>query len=155
MGLKSLGEQYRSLWLNWSATGQNHNPSVDPAKWGDVSPTGGVSFATVCQMAREGGADLSEIAKKHKSKNNTENKSDTKDDEVPSRTFEELLAAARTISKDDIEGIEQIIAETLKINSIKRETIFSALKDNTGYTLTAMRKQRSELFRRNSILGST
>ena len=86
------------------------------------------------------------IARKHKSKNNAENKSDTKDDEVPSRTFEELLAAARTISKDDIEGIEQIIAETLKINSIKRETIFSALKDNTGYTLTAMRKQRSELF---------
>ena len=65
---------------------------------------------------------------------------------MPSRTFEELLAAARTISKDDIEGIEQIIAETLKINSIKRETIFSALRDNTGYTLTAMRKQRSELF---------
>ena len=65
---------------------------------------------------------------------------------MPSSTFEELLAAARTISKDDIEGIEQIIAETLKINSIKRETIFSALKDHTGYTLTAMRKQRSELF---------
>ena len=66
------------------------------------------------------------------------------DDEVPSRTYEELLATARTVSKDDLEGIEQIIAETLKINSIRRETIFSALKDNTGYTLAAMRKQRSE-----------
>jgi hypothetical protein len=144
MGLKSLGEQYRSLWLNWSATGQNHNPSVDPAKWGDVSPTGGVSFATVCQLAREAGADLSAIAKKHKGKSGPKKTSGTKDEEVPGRTFEELLAAARTISKDDVEGIEQLIAETLKINSIRRETIYSALKDSTGYTLTAIRKQRSE-----------
>ena len=147
MGVKFLGEQFYGTWLSWSSQGTNHEPNVDPRKWYKVSTVGGISFGTVCQMAREGGADLSEIAKKHKSKNNTENKSDTKDDEVPSRTFEELLAAARTISKDDNEGIEQIIAETLKINSIKRETIFSALKDNTGYTLTAMRKQRSELFK--------
>jgi hypothetical protein len=143
MGVKSLGEKFHGIWLSWSAQGTNHEPNVDTKKWYEVLTIGGISFATVCQMAREGGADLSEIAKKHKSENNTENKSDAKDDEVPSRTFEELLAAARTISKDDIEGIEQIIAETLKINSIKRETIFSALKDNTGYTLTAMRKQRS------------
>jgi len=96
-------------------------------------------------MAREGGADLSAIAKKYKSKSGPEKKSDSKNGEVPGRTFEELLAAARTISKDDIEGIEQLIAETLKINSIRRETIYSALKDSTGYTLTAIRKQRSEL----------
>ena len=152
MGVKSLGEQFYGTWLSWSSKGTNHEPNVDPRKWYEVSTVGGISFGTVCQMAREGGADLSEIAKKHKSKNNTENKSDTKDDEVPSRTFEELLAAARTISKDDNEGIEQIIAETLKINSIKRETIFSALKDNTGYTLTAMRKQRSELFKETPSL---
>ena len=144
MGLKSLGEQYRSLWLNWSATGQNHNPSDDPAKWGNVSSTGGVSFATVCQMAGEAGADLSAIAKKHKGKSGPAKTFDTNDEEVPGRTFEELLAAARTISKDDVEGVVQLIAETLKINSIRRETIYSALKDSTGYTLTAIRKQRSE-----------
>ena len=108
------------------------------------SATGGISFATVCQLAGEAGADLSAIAKKYKGKSGAEQRSDTKDEEVPCRTFEELLAAARTISKDDVEGIEQLIAETLKINSIRRETIYSALKDSTGYTLTAIRKQRSE-----------
>ena len=108
------------------------------------SATGGISFATVCQLAGEAGADLSAIAKKYKGKSGAEQRSDTKDEEVPCRTFEELLAAARTISQDDVEGIEQLIAETLKINSIRRETIYSALKDSTGYTLTAIRKQRSE-----------
>ena len=63
---------------------------------------------------------------------------------MPGRTFEKLLAAARTISKDDVEGVEQLIAETRKINSIRRETIFLALNDNIGITLTAIRKQRSE-----------
>jgi hypothetical protein len=63
---------------------------------------------------------------------------------VPGRTFEELLAAARTISKGDVEGIEQLIVETLNINSIRHETIDSALKNSTGYTLTAICKQRSE-----------
>ena len=36
---------------------------------------------------------------------------------MPGRTFEELLAAARTISKGDVEGIEQLIVETLNINN--------------------------------------
>ena len=53
------------------------------------SATGGISFATVCQLAGEAGADLSAIAKKYKGKSGAEQRSDTKDEEVPCRTFEE------------------------------------------------------------------
>ena len=72
MGVKSLGEQFHGIWLSWSSQGTNHKTNVDPRKWYEVSPTGGITFATVCQMAHEGGADLSEIAKKYKSQNGTE-----------------------------------------------------------------------------------
>ena len=83
MGVKFLGEQFYGVWLNWSSLGNNHEPNVDSRKWNEVSATGGISFATVCQLAREVGADLSEIAKKYKSKNSTE----------------------KTNSKGDVEGI--------------------------------------------------
>ena len=72
MGVKSLGEQFYGTWLSWSSKGTNHESNVDPRKWYEVSTVGGISFGTVCQMAREGGADLSAIAKKYKSKNDTE-----------------------------------------------------------------------------------
>ena len=83
MGVKFLGEQFYGTWLSWSSQGTNHEPNVDPRKWYEVSTVGGISFATVCQMAREAGADLSEIARKHKGKSGTE----------------------KTISKGDVEGI--------------------------------------------------
>ena len=47
-----------------------------------MSPNRGLSFATVCQLAREGGADFSAIAKKYKSKSGPE----------------------KTVSKGDLEG---------------------------------------------------
>ena len=65
MGLKSIGEQYRSLWLNWSASGQNHDPAVDPAKWDQISADGSITFKTVCHYAQKHGADLSAIASKY------------------------------------------------------------------------------------------
>ena len=73
MGVKSLGEQFHGVWLGWSSKGNNHQPNADPRKWYEVSTVGGISFKTVCQMARKGGADLSAIAKKYKSKSGPEN----------------------------------------------------------------------------------
>lgn len=65
---------------------------------------------------------------------------------APARSFEELLDAIETISQDDIEGIETIIEESRFLPSIKLETVQRALNAATGYTLGAIRKQRSELF---------
>ena len=83
MGVKFLGEQFYGTWLSWSSKGTNHESNVDPRKWYEVSTVGGITFATVCQLAGEAGADLSEIARKHKGKSGTE----------------------KTISKGDVEGI--------------------------------------------------
>ena len=68
---------------------------------------------------------------------------------APARSFEELLDAIETISQDDIEGIEAIIEESRFLPSIKLETVQRALNAATGYTLGAIRKQRSELFAAN------
>ena len=148
MGLKSLGEQYRTLWLNWSATGQNHNPYVDPAKWDQVSQDGSVTFKTVCHYAQQNGADLSAIALKYFKQVYFHANAATEVSEPP-RDFDELLEAIQALSENDIEGTEAIIDESKSLPSIKRETIYQKLKDATGYTLTAIRKQRSELFDAN------
>ena len=144
MGLKSLGEQYRTLWQNWSATGQNHDPYVDPAKWDKVSQDGSITFKTVCHYAQQNGADLSAIARKYF--NQVDLQADiAAEDREPPRNFEELLEAVQALSKNDIEGIEAIISESKSLSAIKRETIDQSLKDATGVNLTAIRKQRSEL----------
>ena len=67
-------------------------------------------------------------------------------DFAPPRTFEELLEAIQALSENDIEGTEAIIDESKSLPSIKQETIHQKLKSATGYSLTAIRKQRSELF---------
>lgn len=67
-------------------------------------------------------------------------------DFTPPRTFEELLEAIQTLSENDIEGIVAIIDESKSLPSIKRETIHQELKSATDYSLTAIRKQQSELF---------
>lgn len=65
---------------------------------------------------------------------------------TPKRGFEELLEAIQVLSENDIEGIEGIIDESKRLPAIKRETIHKKLKEITGYTLRAIRKQQSELF---------
>jgi len=70
-------------------------------------------------------------------------------DFAPPRSFEELLEAIQASYEGDIEGIEGIegiIDESKGLSAIKRETIDQRLKDATGVNLTAIRKQRSELY---------
>lgn len=48
----------------WSATGQKYRPGEVAAKWRSFKRSG-VSWATIPAMARQHGADLSEIARRH------------------------------------------------------------------------------------------
>lgn len=50
----------------WSARGAKYKPGEVPAKWRSFAPGGGVGMGTVAALARQSGADLSEIARKHK-----------------------------------------------------------------------------------------
>ena len=148
MGLKSIGEQYRSLWLNWSASGQNHDPAVDPAKWDQISADGSITFKTVCHYAQKHGADLSAIASKYSKRVSFHTNPADKDGEAP-RSYEELLEAIQALDSDSIESVENIINESKSLSAIKRETIDQRLKQATGFNLTAIRKQRADLFNAN------
>ncbi len=148
MGLKSLGEQYRSLWLNWSASGQNHDPAIDPAKWDQVSADGNITFKSVCYYAEIHGADLSAIAKKYSKRDSVDTNSANKNGDPP-RGYEELLEAVQALDSDSIESVENIINESNSLSAIKRENIDQRLKQATGFNLTAIRKQRADLFNAN------
>lgn len=148
MGLKSLGEKYHSLWLNWSASGQNHDPAIDPAKWDQVSADGNITFKSVCHYAEIHGADLRAIAKKYSKRFSVETNSANKNGDLP-RGYEELMEAVQALDSDSIESVENIINESNSLSAIKRETIDQRLKQATGFNLTAIRKQRADLFNVN------
>ena len=53
----------------WSAQGAKYKPGEVRSKWQGFTPGGGVTIGTVAALARESGADLSAIARKHKTPN--------------------------------------------------------------------------------------
>jgi len=50
----------------WSARGAKYKPGEVRGKWLSFTPGGGVTVSTIAALARQGGADLSAIARKHK-----------------------------------------------------------------------------------------
>lgn len=51
---------------NWSTGGSKYVVGEVASKWHSFKPGGGTSFGTVAELAKQNGADLSEIARKHK-----------------------------------------------------------------------------------------
>jgi hypothetical protein len=50
---------------NWSAGGVKYEPGEVAAKWRGFQTGGGIGLGTVCALARQNGADLGAIAKRH------------------------------------------------------------------------------------------
>lgn len=50
----------------WSAGSDKYRPGEVAAKWQGFRPGGGAGWGTVCALARQNGANLSEIAKRHR-----------------------------------------------------------------------------------------
>jgi putative DNA primase/helicase len=59
-------EQGLSIAEAWSARGTKYKTGEVAAKWKGFTPGGGISFGTVCELARSDGADLSAITRKHR-----------------------------------------------------------------------------------------
>jgi len=144
MGIKSLGEIYEDAWLSWSARGSNHKPSVDHRKWHQVEPQGGINFGTVCHLAQENGADLSQIAKKYKATSQSSEKNNSYE-KIEAPTFEELLLQIEGLTADDLDEIERIIEIASGFKSLQRDAINRKIKDQTGITLGTLRSHRSEI----------
>ena len=61
-----------------------------------------------------------------------------------SRSFEELLEAAKALEPGQIDEMEAIIKEVAPIGPVRRDTVLAAIKNATKMTLTAIREQLSQ-----------
>lgn len=50
----------------WSAQGAKYRPGEPGAKWNSFKAGGGKGWGTVCELARQNGANLADIARRHK-----------------------------------------------------------------------------------------
>ena len=60
------GSDGLALAESWSARGDKYSPGEVAAKWKSFKPGGGIGVGTIAELARSGGADLSEIARRHR-----------------------------------------------------------------------------------------
>ena len=132
----------------WSATGTNYAGSeVIEYKWRSFTLDGGVTFASVCDMAKKAGADLAEIKKKY----------DENGD--PNPTFEELLKLAKNMAGETKScDIEQAIIDANKLNAIDANKIEQQIKNSTGITQAVIsdvkrKNKRNEMAEFNKSYG--
>ena len=60
-----LGNDGLAIADAWSARGKKYKRGEVARKWRRFDPGGGVGLGTLCELARQGGADLGEIARRH------------------------------------------------------------------------------------------
>ncbi|TPK18077.1 bifunctional DNA primase/polymerase [Mesorhizobium sp. B2-5-7] len=62
----ALGAEGMAIADDWSARGKKYKKGDVAKKWKGFSSTGGVGLGSLAELARHGGADLSEIARRHR-----------------------------------------------------------------------------------------
>lgn len=60
------------------------------------------------------------------------------------RTYDELVAAAKALNEDDVEGLEAILAEAKHLKGVKQDHILRVLKSSVSTGITALRRQMRE-----------
>jgi putative DNA primase/helicase len=64
--------------------------------------------------------------------------------EQATRSFEELMEAAKALQPEQIEDMEAIVAETVVLGPVRGDAIFRAIKNATGVPLGTIRAQLSQ-----------
>jgi len=62
----ALGADGLSVADSWSSRGKKYKPGEVAKKWKGFASTGGVNLGSLAELARQGGADLSAISRKHR-----------------------------------------------------------------------------------------
>jgi putative DNA primase/helicase len=140
-------QQGLSIADDWSAKGVKYKPGEVAKKWKGFDASGGTKWATVPALARANGANLSAIASKYRgrsSKASSGQLCEPNQQEAETRSFEELLAAAKGLEPGQIEDIEKIVAECTSLNPMRADAVFRAIKDATRVSLGTIRAQLSQ-----------
>lgn len=92
-----------------------------------------VTWSSVCELARNHGADLSEIAKGYNP------------DGSKKRTYVEILEDANGLDREtEPDSIQALVAECRPLPSIERRKVFDAIKENTGIALYDLKAAMKE-----------
>jgi putative DNA primase/helicase len=118
------------IWDNWSANGSGYSGFTHiEYKYKSFTGDKGITFGTVCKMAKDNGADLSAIAKKY----------DKNGDLIP--TYEELLEKAAQLTQDyDDAELKSLVQGCLSLSVLERHKVFKTIKSNTGLPLTVLKE---------------
>lgn len=113
----------------WSASGKNYAGfEVIEYKWRSYKVGGGVGFGSVCHIAQQAGADLSEINSRYDDEGN------------PLPTYDELMTLAKAMDEDTPEDeIEQVVRGTQKFSAIQRRKVFDCVKRQTKLPLETLK----------------
>lgn len=115
------------VWLDWAAKSSKFEHAENSEKWGQTTPTGGITPRTI----------LDRVPKSVLRRWGMEHSGEV----PPARSFEEMLAAARSIDPDDCDAVAALVAETARLDPIKSELVLAAIKKRTGIGIGALRAQ--------------
>jgi hypothetical protein len=117
------------IWDNWSATGDDYPGfSLLEYKWKSFTGDKGITFGTVCMIAKDNGADLSEIAKKY----------DENGELKP--TFNDMMQQAEQLTPEyDGSEINSLLKYCQSLTAIQSGKLLATIKKNTGIPLGTLK----------------
>ena len=150
----SGGKVGLDVWAEWSSDGKDYpGREVLEYKWGTFKAGGPTTFASVCDMARKAGADLSEISKMYSKREfvgeskdfNADCKINTDDDIGHlAPTFEVLQQRAIDTTVDSPPlAVELIAKNCAHLTSFEASSIQNLLKKNTKTPIGVLRSAMS------------
>jgi putative DNA primase/helicase len=99
----------------WSARGPNYCGFEElEYKWRTLSIDGGITFGSVCKMAQQSGADLNDIAKRHREAANAElfidltEKAKGMDEDTAAEEITQLMVKAKTLDPISCRKVQNI-----------------------------------------------
>lgn len=132
MGLHWLSDgslEGLELYDDWSSGGSKY-PGYEAveSKWHSFDSDGGITWATVCKMAEDAGADLSEIGSHYDQNGNRK------------RTYDEVLADTEALDNTSHpDRITELAAEANGLGGVHCDAILKVIKNRTGTAMKALR----------------
>lgn len=107
----------------WCKEGNNYcGRKMLACKFGTFNDTAGITFASVCEMAKNAGADLTTVGQ---------------------RAFDDLMEDAAKLKAGD--DVTELIEDAVHIDPVESDRLLKLIKKRTGDNLGALREQRAKV----------